>query len=60
MDHPFVGKYQEFGPVPRLSGTPGQITRTAPLVGQHNVEIYCDELGLSPQELTALAGAGII
>jgi crotonobetainyl-CoA:carnitine CoA-transferase CaiB-like acyl-CoA transferase len=60
MEHPQVGRYLHFGPVPKLSETPGQVTRTAPLVGQHNEEIYCGELGLSKQDLTALAAAGVV
>lgn len=32
----------------------------APLIGEHNEEIYMKELGLSPQELATLKGAGVI
>ena len=39
------------------SGTPWR-TRKAPRIGEHNIEIYCDELGLSRAELSALKGAG--
>ena len=60
MEHPEVGPYLHFGPVPKMSATPGRVTRTAPLVGQHNEEVYCDELGFSRRELTALAAAGVI
>ena len=60
MEHPEVGRYRHFGPIPRLSDTPGQITRTAPLLGQHNQEVYCGELGLSKQDLAALAAVGAI
>ena len=60
MEHPVVGKYQQFGPIPRLSETPGQITRTAPLIGEHNKEIYCGELGLAKEDLVALRSARII
>ncbi len=60
MEHPAVGPYLHFGPVPKMSATPGRVTRTAPLVGQHNDEVYCDELGFSRRELTALAAAGVI
>jgi len=60
MEHPFVGRYLHFGPVPRLSGTPGRVTRTAPLVGEHNEEIYGGELGFSKEDLSALGGGGVI
>ena len=60
VQHPVVGDYLEYGPIPGLSATPGRITRPAPLLGQHNQEIYCGELGMSQQDLAALAAAGIV
>jgi crotonobetainyl-CoA:carnitine CoA-transferase CaiB-like acyl-CoA transferase len=32
----------------------------APLLGQHNQDVFCGELGLSAKELAALAAEGII
>ena len=32
----------------------------APLLGQHNQEVFCGELGLSTSDLSALAGEGVI
>jgi crotonobetainyl-CoA:carnitine CoA-transferase CaiB-like acyl-CoA transferase len=60
MDHPVVGQYAHFGPVPRLSDSPGRVTRTAPLLGEHNQEIYCGELGLTHDDLAALRASGVI
>ena len=40
--------------------TPIQIPRRAPLIGEHNEEIYVKELGLSHDDLIALVEAGII
>lgn len=60
MEHPSVGKYLHFGPVPGLSETPGRITRTAPLIGEQNEEVYCGEFGFSKEDLHALAAAGVI
>jgi crotonobetainyl-CoA:carnitine CoA-transferase CaiB-like acyl-CoA transferase len=34
--------------------------RRPPLVGEHNLEVYQGELGLSPQEIDALRRAGVI
>ena len=42
------------------SEAPPQILRRAPLIGEHNMEIYENELGLSRQELLILKQAHII
>jgi crotonobetainyl-CoA:carnitine CoA-transferase CaiB-like acyl-CoA transferase len=60
MEHPVIGKYAHFGPVPRLSETPGRIRRSAPLLGEHNEEIYCGELGMTTDDLVALRASGVI
>lgn len=39
---------------------PWQIRRRAPLIGEHNMEIYHDELGISKEDLLALKSAGVI
>ncbi len=48
------------GPPYRLSETPWAINRRPPLPGEHNVEVYCDELGLSRQELDGLAADAVV
>ena len=35
-------------------------SRRAPLVGEHNADIYCDELGLARGALTMLSEVGVI
>ena len=60
MEHPVIGKYLHFGPVPRLSESPGRITRAAPLIGEHNHEVYCGDLGMSNDDLVALRASGVI
>ena len=37
-----------------------KIRRRAPLIGEHNREIYCGELGLSEEELEMLKEVGVI
>jgi crotonobetainyl-CoA:carnitine CoA-transferase CaiB-like acyl-CoA transferase len=60
LEHPVIGPYAHFGPVPRLSETPGRLRRTAPLLGEHNEEIYCGELGMTTDDLVALRVSGVI
>jgi crotonobetainyl-CoA:carnitine CoA-transferase CaiB-like acyl-CoA transferase len=49
------------GIVPKLSRTPGQITSAGPAQpGEHNEEIYCGRLGLTREDLAALASKGIV
>ena len=49
------------GVVPKLSSTPGRVDSAGPAaVGAHNEEIYCGRLGLTTDDLAALAGKGIV
>ena len=48
------------GPPYRLSRTPWRLKTGAPSIGQHNMEVYRGELGLTAGDLEALAGAGAI
>ena len=48
------------GPPYRLEETPWRISRRPPLVGEHNQEVFLDELGLSKEELAALSAAGVV
>jgi crotonobetainyl-CoA:carnitine CoA-transferase CaiB-like acyl-CoA transferase len=61
IDHPEVGtlKYPGTGFITQM-GNPVEGSRPAPLLGQHNREIYCDKLGLTNDQLSQLTGAGII
>jgi crotonobetainyl-CoA:carnitine CoA-transferase CaiB-like acyl-CoA transferase len=43
-----------------LSETPCELRRSAPLIGEHNEEVYQKELGFSREELITLKQAGII
>lgn len=60
VDHPVAGKADYPGPPYRWSGTPAAIQRPAPCLGEHNAEIYCEELGFTKDELVALRGAGVL
>lgn len=48
------------GAFSKASGEPPGIFRRAPLIGEHNAEIYQKEFGLTSQEMVALRHAGII
>jgi succinyl-CoA:(S)-malate CoA-transferase subunit B len=49
------------GVVPKLSATPGRVTSAGPATpGADNEAIYCGRLGLSRDDLTALAKRGIV
>ena len=46
--------------VPRLSETPGEVRWLGPDLGQHNLEIYRDRLGMSESEMEQLHQEGVI
>lgn len=48
------------GVVPRLTATPGRVPSRAPLLGEHNDEVYLGELGLDRSEYSALRESGVI
>jgi len=61
VDHQELGRNFTYpGPAAIYNGSPWSISRRAPLIGEHNQEIYCGELGLSRQELSLLAEARVI
>src|SRR5262249_28697577 len=59
-EHPVVGKYRQAGPLHQYSAMPARVRRPAPLVGQHNEEIFVGELGLSHADLATLRANGVI
>ena len=48
------------GPPYRLSETPAAIRRPAPRIGEHNREIWVDEVGIPAEDLPIYAGEGAI
>jgi crotonobetainyl-CoA:carnitine CoA-transferase CaiB-like acyl-CoA transferase len=61
VSHPELGRSFIYpGPAARYSQSPWHISRRAPLIGEHNAEIFCDELGLSKAELVVLAESGVV
>ena len=43
-----------------LPDSPWRLKTAAPRIGQHNAEVYGDDLGLSKHEIDVLVGAGVI
>lgn len=60
IDHPQAGKLSYVRGTGILSETPWIYKSAAPLLGQHNQEVYCDRLGYSPEQLAKLRGTGVI
>ncbi|MFO1024713.1 MAG: CoA transferase [Acetobacteraceae bacterium] len=61
VEHPELGRTVTYPGEPAIyNGTPWRISRRAPQIGEHNVEIYGQELGLSHAELAMLAENGVI
>jgi crotonobetainyl-CoA:carnitine CoA-transferase CaiB-like acyl-CoA transferase len=48
------------GPAGIFNGSPWRISRRAPLIGEHNEEVLCGELGLTKAELAVLVEGGVI
>ena len=48
------------GPFVRASATPLRQRRLPPKLGEHNVEVYTQELGLQPGDLARLREAGVV
>lgn len=60
VNHPQLGKTTMPGLHIKLSETSGALSESAPLLGQHNKEVYCDLLGLPEEELEELRREGVI
>ena len=61
VEHPEQGRSFVYpGEVAIYNGSPWRIARRVPLIGEHNRDIFCGELGLSLQELSMLAESRVI
>ena len=59
-EHPAAGKIKIYGVAPKLSKTPGRVRSPAPLLGQHNEEVYLGRLKMSREEFGRYKSSGII
>ena len=61
LEHPELGRSIPYpGPFAKFSETPIVYRRRPPLVGEHNHEVYSNELGLSVEKIADLTRRGII
>jgi len=61
VEHPELGETITYVGSPyKMTVAPWRISRRAPLIGEHNREIYEGELGLSPEDMRLLKAAGVI
>jgi len=58
--HPVIGRATMPGPPFKLMETPWQLKNPAPLLGEHNEEIYCQRLGYTRDDLVRLREQGVI
>ncbi len=59
IEHPVAGPVHAIGFPVKYSATPGRITRPAPVLGQHSLQIL-RELGVSDEECRRLESEGVI
>lgn len=57
IDHPIEGKVPNIGFPVKLSGTPQQVRRHPPLLGEHTAEVLA-ELGIDEQQQAQLGAQG--
>ncbi len=60
VEHPVIGKIKVPAVLFNLSLTPYALTGPAPMLGQHNREIYVDGLGYTQEELCRLRQLNVI
>lgn len=61
LEHPALGTTIRYPGAPyALSATPWQLRRHPPTLGEHNEEIYVQEIGLSREALAMLRAGGIL
>jgi crotonobetainyl-CoA:carnitine CoA-transferase CaiB-like acyl-CoA transferase len=60
VDHPLLGKIKAVNFAPKMSKTPGVVKSAAPLLGQHQREVFQGLVGLSNEEFDQLVQGGVI
>jgi CoA:oxalate CoA-transferase len=60
VDHPILGEIIEPGFPIKFSDTKGDVTKPAPLLGEHTEDVLKNVLGLSDEEIMSLRKEGVI
>ena len=60
VHHPVIGKLKVPFRLMNMTESPSQYYRPAPLLGQHNEEVYTELLSYNSEELARLRGHGVI
>jgi formyl-CoA transferase len=60
VEHPVAGKTKLTGSHIKLGATPARIATPAPLLGQHNEQVFGRLLGIEGERLASLRAAGVI
>jgi len=61
VEHPELGETIKYPGAPvKMKETPWKIQRRAPLIGEHNEEVFEKELGLSKEQVSILKANGVI
>lgn len=59
VEHPGAGAVLQPGAPLRMGASPWRVAR-APLLGEHNAQVFGETLGIAPRDIARLAAAGVI
>ena len=60
VDDPPIGPHVQQAPHPRVIGAEPVVPAPAPALGQHNEQVWCDDVGITRPELARMRESGII
>jgi crotonobetainyl-CoA:carnitine CoA-transferase CaiB-like acyl-CoA transferase len=60
MEHAALGRTRCPGPPARFAGEAWALRRSAPSLGEHNGDVFCNRLSFTRQELVRLRAAGVV
>lgn len=60
IEDPDIGSIKTFAPIPKFSRTPGEVEFLGPRHGEHNEDVYINELGMSNAKFAKLKETDVI